>query len=281
MEGWRGWAGRRCALRGRTWGGGSSAWTPSSATSAAAPPSTPSQRTCAPTSRSYRFTTRPRQLPGRIRCIRSRSLQNAMIELINADYADFVNLSTNLVNLGGGLAKLDADLAAIHEVPLQLPIPTSNFLSAQEFAATSRSLSSAIGDLDVHLEQKRIHEPNRIAIASLACEMGMAGRSRRAQNEIEDRLSLISSLGKAQRLLSTLPWPQVPHSLPSFTRSSHPLPAVPKEKRAVMVGRVSQLLHGIRFKGGPSLASPPLQAAYSAALDQFQVRPVTLLGGEG
>ena len=50
-----------------------------------------------------------------------------MIELINADYADFVNLSTNLVNLGTNLSKLDSDLAAIHQVTKLRSTPIRNW----------------------------------------------------------------------------------------------------------------------------------------------------------
>lgn len=42
-------------------------------------------------------------------------LQNAMIELINKDYADFVNLSSNLVNLQGTVEKLQTDLECLHK----------------------------------------------------------------------------------------------------------------------------------------------------------------------
>jgi hypothetical protein len=38
-------------------------------------------------------------------------VQNSMIELINDDYAEFVNLSTSLVNLRTTLDKLKSDLA--------------------------------------------------------------------------------------------------------------------------------------------------------------------------
>ena len=40
-------------------------------------------------------------------------VQNAMIELINDDYAQFVNLSSSLVNLQTTLEKVDADFQQV------------------------------------------------------------------------------------------------------------------------------------------------------------------------
>lgn len=39
-----------------------------------------------------------------------RSLQNSMIELINDDYADFVNLSSSLAVLKDGIDKISSDI---------------------------------------------------------------------------------------------------------------------------------------------------------------------------
>ena len=41
-------------------------------------------------------------------------LRSAMIELINRDYADFVNLSSNLVGLDKAIANLQEPLSVIH-----------------------------------------------------------------------------------------------------------------------------------------------------------------------
>ena len=43
-------------------------------------------------------------------------LRSAMIELINRDYADFVNLSSNLVGLDKAIANLQEPLSVIHHV---------------------------------------------------------------------------------------------------------------------------------------------------------------------
>ena len=41
-------------------------------------------------------------------------LRSAMIELINRDYADFVNLSSNLVGLDKAISNLQEPLSVIH-----------------------------------------------------------------------------------------------------------------------------------------------------------------------
>lgn len=49
-------------------------------------------------------------------------LRSAMIELINRDYADFVNLSTCLVGLDGAISNLQGPLSAIHsEILVRIP----------------------------------------------------------------------------------------------------------------------------------------------------------------
>ncbi|KAM5163878.1 conserved oligomeric Golgi complex subunit 2 [Mantella aurantiaca] len=49
-----------------------------------------------------------------------RLLKTAMIELINKDYADFVNLSTNLVGMDKALRQLSVPLGQLHEEVLSL-----------------------------------------------------------------------------------------------------------------------------------------------------------------
>ncbi|XP_018428641.1 PREDICTED: conserved oligomeric Golgi complex subunit 2-like [Nanorana parkeri] len=49
-----------------------------------------------------------------------RLLKTAMIELINKDYADFVNLSTNLVGMDKALSQLSVPLGQLREEVLSL-----------------------------------------------------------------------------------------------------------------------------------------------------------------
>ncbi|KAF4016941.1 hypothetical protein G4228_008514 [Cervus hanglu yarkandensis] len=56
-------------------------------------------------------------------------LKTAMVELINKDYADFVNLSTNLVNLKStALSQLSVPLGQLREEVLVCPQITVNNL---------------------------------------------------------------------------------------------------------------------------------------------------------
>lgn len=93
-------------------------------------------------------------------------LQNSMIELINEDYADFVNLSSNLVNLRATVDKLGADLGDI----------------SGEFNAATVELAAAVDELSGHL-------------AHLSA-------NRRQQLAIEQRIRLFSLLDKLGRNLT-------------------------------------------------------------------------------
>ncbi|XP_059011854.1 conserved oligomeric Golgi complex subunit 2-like isoform X2 [Mustela lutreola] len=56
-------------------------------------------------------------------------LKIAMVELINKDYADFVNLSTNLVGMNKALNELSVPLGQLQEV-LSLRSPVSEGIRA-------------------------------------------------------------------------------------------------------------------------------------------------------
>uniref|UniRef100_A0A914XIZ7 Conserved oligomeric Golgi complex subunit 2 n=1 Tax=Plectus sambesii TaxID=2011161 RepID=A0A914XIZ7_9BILA len=93
-------------------------------------------------------------------------LQNSMIELINEDYADFVNLSSNLVNLRATVDKLGADMGDI----------------STEFDAATAELSGAVEELSSHL--------------------ALLSSNRRNQLAIEQRIRLFSLLDKLGRNLT-------------------------------------------------------------------------------
>uniref|UniRef100_A0A8C9UPG4 Conserved oligomeric Golgi complex subunit 2 n=1 Tax=Spermophilus dauricus TaxID=99837 RepID=A0A8C9UPG4_SPEDA len=57
-----------------------------------------------------------------------RLLKTAMVELINKDYADFVNLSTNLVGMDKALNQLSVPLGQLREEVLVSPQMTLNSL---------------------------------------------------------------------------------------------------------------------------------------------------------
>ena len=59
-----------------------------------------------------------------------------MIELINEDYADFVNLSTNLVGLNQGIERLKTPLLLLHA----------------EVEAVNESIEATLGEVRVKLE---------------------------------------------------------------------------------------------------------------------------------
>ncbi|XP_065797456.1 conserved oligomeric Golgi complex subunit 2-like isoform X2 [Muntiacus reevesi] len=57
-------------------------------------------------------------------------LETAMVELINKDYADFVNLSTNLVGMDKALNQLSAPLGQLGEEALNLQSSVSEGILA-------------------------------------------------------------------------------------------------------------------------------------------------------
>jgi hypothetical protein len=93
-------------------------------------------------------------------------LQNSMIELINEDYADFVNLSSNLVNLRATVDKLGADFGDI----------------SIEFDAATVELSAAVDELSGHLS--------------------LLSSNRRCQLAFEQRIRLFSLFDKLGRNLA-------------------------------------------------------------------------------
>jgi len=94
-------------------------------------------------------------------------LRAAMIELINEDYADFVNLSTNLVGL-------DKDIAKLGE-------PLGNFRS--EVQGVTSDLDAALTALDQNLAKRKV----------------LQGRKAQLQN-LEH---IIETLAKVERLLAS------------------------------------------------------------------------------
>ncbi|KAM9316008.1 conserved oligomeric Golgi complex subunit 2 [Gastrophryne carolinensis] len=59
-----------------------------------------------------------------------RLLKNAMVELINKDYADFVNLSTNLVGMDKALSQLSVPLGQLREEVLSLKTSVNDSIRA-------------------------------------------------------------------------------------------------------------------------------------------------------
>lgn len=59
-----------------------------------------------------------------------RLLKTAMVELINKDYADFVNLSTNLVGMDKALSQLSVPLGQLREEVLSLKTSVNDSISA-------------------------------------------------------------------------------------------------------------------------------------------------------
>nr|CAD7454847.1 unnamed protein product [Timema tahoe] len=78
-------------------------------------------------------------------------LRSAMIELINKDYADFVNLSSNLIGLDKAINGIQVPLGQLREEVLQVKL----------------SLEEAMGDLSSLLEQRRELRAKKRSLQSL------------------------------------------------------------------------------------------------------------------
>ena len=94
-----------------------------------------------------------------------RIIQNCMIELINDDYADFVNLSTSLVNLRAALDKLKTDVTQVHH----------------DFATSTAQLSQVVADMGEYERQLQANVDEQV--------------------QLEGRLAVMNQLHDVQRLL--------------------------------------------------------------------------------
>lgn len=80
-------------------------------------------------------------------------LRSAMIELINKDYADFVNLSSNLIGLDKAINGIQVPLGQLKEEVLQVKL----------------NLDEAMENLSFHLDQRRQIRARKRSLQSLAC----------------------------------------------------------------------------------------------------------------
>ena len=132
-------------------------------------------------------------------------LRSSMIELINQDYADFVNLSTNLVGLDQGIIKIQAPLVEFQ----------SELTSAKsELSGRLETVKSALA------RQEKIREEKE----KLSSMQEMSGVISKVERRLGGEIN--TDIGKLETKLdiSILFPPLQPRELPQISISSTSLP---------------------------------------------------------
>jgi len=137
-----------------------------------------------------------------------RDLRVQLVELINRDYADFINLSTNLVGVDKSLHQLRSPLASLAD-SVKVSSSSSSSSSFPSFPSSFLPLSSSSPSpsLSLHLFHGLIWQGTKAnfeeAIVSLESKLEERTEIREKKAILQVFLNILASLKKVEEILYT------------------------------------------------------------------------------